>query len=195
MSNWTERLKEVCDSISQRNVATILRQPDGFPSPTVINQVLNDSYPSDRGRARLQSLVNKHLANDEWVEVFRQEKVSRANAAEQVTPQWIQVLRAECDGTSQSKVATALRQRDGFPSPTVINQVLNDSYPSERGRDRLQMLIAGRYMGVKVCCPVQGDIGLDECADWQSQPFTTANPVRVEMFRACRKCPHRREEQ
>jgi hypothetical protein len=108
---------------------------------------------------------------------------------------WIAVLKKACDQKSQSKVAMDLRQRDGFPSATVINQVIHDKYPSDSGRTRLQGLVEGRYMGVTVVCPVQGKIGLDECAEWQAQPFCTANPIRVEMFRACRKCQFRRIEQ
>lgn len=108
---------------------------------------------------------------------------------------WIDALKKACADTSQSKVASRLRQRDGFPSPTVINQVINDSYPSAKGRDRLQSLVEGHFMGASVTCPELGEIGLDKCANWQSQPYMAVNPLRTQMFRACRKCPNRRIEQ
>lgn len=107
---------------------------------------------------------------------------------------WIERLRRACEESSQAKVARDLRQRDGFPSSTVINQVVHGTYPSEKGRARLRELVEGRYMGVTVECPIQGQIARDECAHWQQQPFTTANPERVSMFRACRTCPNRRSD-
>lgn len=109
--------------------------------------------------------------------------------------EWIDVLHQECRDTSQAKVAAVLKQPDGFPSQAVIAQVLSGKYPASKGRDRLQALVEGKYLGVTLECPEQGEITLDECQEWQDQPFTTANPERVQMFRACRQCPNRRDEQ
>lgn len=183
MTAWLEALRHACENSSQRQIATLLRQGNGFPSPSIVNQALSEKYPSESGLQRLEALVNKHIINSDWREALRQEGKRT---------EWIAALQVECEKTSQAKVAKALRQVDGFPSPTVINQVLHDTYPSDRGRERLQMLVEGRYMGVTLDCPVIGDIGLDVCAEWQALPFSAANSLRVEMFRACLKCPNRR---
>ena len=53
--DWVSVLSQACISTSQKRVSDRLRQPDNFPSPTVINQVLKHKYP---GRTeRLQALV------------------------------------------------------------------------------------------------------------------------------------------
>ena len=106
---------------------------------------------------------------------------------------WIDVLRKQCADTSQTQVSRNLRQKDGFPSATIINQVLRGSYPSEKGKNRLRVLIEGRYMGSSVECPALGEIPIDRCAWWQEQPRMQINPLRSRMHRACKTCPNRRE--
>ncbi|MEE9357350.1 XRE family transcriptional regulator [Candidatus Vondammii sp. HM_W22] len=104
---------------------------------------------------------------------------------------WLKALRKACEETSQSKVAARLRQPDGFPSPTVINQVLNDKYPGRK--ERLQALVEGVYMNRTVDCPVLGTIKTDLCIDHQSRSFSTHNPLLVQLYRACRDgCPETR---
>ena len=99
---------------------------------------------------------------------------------------WIQVLAAECEKASQAKVAKALRKSsgDGFPSPTVINQVLKNKYPGRT--DRLQALVEGMYMSVTVQCPVVGEIPSDQCIEYQSRPYAATNPTRIKLYQACR---------
>jgi hypothetical protein len=109
--------------------------------------------------------------------------------------EWLEVLKAECDKASQSKVGQLLRkgQRDGFPSSTVINQVLKDKYPGRT--DRLQALVEGIYMSTSVQCPVVGDIPSDQCIGYQRRPYSSANPTRIKLFQACRGgCPHSKLE-
>lgn len=108
--------------------------------------------------------------------------------------EWMNVLKAQCEEKSQLQVARELRQRDGFPSGGIINQVLHDKYPYEQGLTRLQALVEGRYMRATVDCPELGELALDECQAWQSTPLSTANSLRIEMFRACRICPNRRNQ-
>lgn len=59
---------------------------------------------------------------------------------------WLEVLRKECNASSQSKVADQLRQGDGFPSKALINQALSDKYARAQGINRLQKLVEARYM-------------------------------------------------
>ncbi|MEW4983102.1 MAG: hypothetical protein AB1Y26_07705 [Cycloclasticus sp.] len=106
---------------------------------------------------------------------------------------WLEVLADACAETSQSRVSMRLKQPDGFPSPTVINQVLKDKYPGRK--DRLKALVEGVYMNRTVICPVSDEISSDVCEENQSRPFINTNPIRVRLFKACRGgCPHSRLE-
>ena len=102
---------------------------------------------------------------------------------------WITVLRTECHRTSQSRVANQLRQTDGFPSPTVINQIIKGKYPGRT--DRLQALVEGKFMAGTVQCPVMGAIPSDQCIEYQGRKFAATNPTRVRLYQACRSgCQH-----
>lgn len=104
---------------------------------------------------------------------------------------WIEVLKAECDSTSQSKVADKLRRSsgDGFPSPTVINQIIKGKYPGRT--DRLKALVEGMYMSATVTCPVVGEIPSDQCIEYQARPYAATNPTRIKLYQACRSsCVH-----
>lgn len=104
---------------------------------------------------------------------------------------WIAALRRECTRTSQRRAANRLRQPDGYPSETVLSQVLGGKYP---GRvDRLQAIVEGALLGHTVACPVLGDIGRDQCAGHQAQDYLASNALRIQLWRACRAgCPHSR---
>lgn len=105
--------------------------------------------------------------------------------------EWLEVLRAECNRASQPQVSLRLRQPDGFPSPTIISQVLNDKYPSRKGRARLQALVEGVFMNATVFCPVVGEIPTDQCQENQARPFSTTNRTRLALYKACRGgCPN-----
>ena len=42
-----------------------------------------------------------------------------------------------------------------------------------------------------VACPVLGVLGRNECLREQAADFSAANPLRVQLYRACRNgCPH-----
>ena len=106
---------------------------------------------------------------------------------------WVQVLTEKCEKTSQARVSARLKQNDGFPSPTVINQVIKGKYPGRK--DRLKALVEGVYMHRTVICPVSDEISTDTCEENQSRPFINTNPIRVRLFKACRNgCPHSRLE-
>lgn len=183
MSDWLDVLRAECAASSQSKVAAQLRQGDGFPSKAFVSLVLNDKYPRAQGLGRLQKLVEaRYMSEPEPAQVDEEE--------------WIAVLRRECERSSQSKVAAMIRLRlDGFPSPTIINQVLNGKYPSAKGRARLRDLVRGRFMGETVDCPVESVIGLHKCVEYQSLPYSNCNPIRAQLYSACRRCPNRREEQ
>ncbi len=107
--------------------------------------------------------------------------------------EWQHVLKQQCEESSQAKVGAILRrgQRDGFPSGTVINQVLKDKYPGRT--ERLQALVEGVFMSATVVCPVAGEIPSDQCVQYQGQPFANTNPTRIALYKACRNgCPNSR---
>ncbi|MEJ1381370.1 MAG: XRE family transcriptional regulator [Candidatus Sedimenticola sp. (ex Thyasira tokunagai)] len=107
------------------------------------------------------------------------------------TNEWLTVLGEACGRTSQSRVAAKLRQVDGFPSATVINQVLKSKYPGRT--DRLQALVEGVYMNHTCNCPVVGDITTDQCEAYQVREFAATNPTRVRLYQSCRNgCLHSR---
>jgi hypothetical protein len=105
---------------------------------------------------------------------------------------WIAALRAACEASSQARVAEALRQADGYPSPAIINQVLGGRYGHPT--DRLAALVRGVYLAATVPCPVLGDIRLDHCQAHQRAPFLAGSPLRVTLARACRSCNFRTSE-
>ena len=99
---------------------------------------------------------------------------------------WLEVLRAECERTSQAEVARRLGV-----SAALVNQVLRGRY---RGNlERVRSLVEGAFMGRTVACPVLGEIALNECLDHQGRPFAATNPLRVRLWKACRACGRRPE--
>lgn len=97
---------------------------------------------------------------------------------------WIDELRSACQRLGQKEIA----KRIGYSS-AVISQVVNGKYPGDLSR--VQAQVEGALMKRVVDCPMLGDITLDVCRGHQSRKFSTTNPMRVQMYRACRaNCPH-----
>lgn len=104
----------------------------------------------------------------------------------QDAPAWVRALAAECDRTSQAKVASLLSY-----SPAVVNQVLKRTYKGNY--KAVEMAVAGAFMDATVNCPVLGELNTERCAHYQRQPYANSNAMRVRLFRACRGgCPHYR---
>lgn len=101
------------------------------------------------------------------------------------TDGWFKALQAEAQKTSINKTA----RRIGY-SPSVVSQVLSGVY--EGNLDNVKSRVEGALMNHTVECPVSGEIKLDTCLDNQALPFSTANPFRVQIYKACRRCPHSR---
>lgn len=104
-------------------------------------------------------------------------------------PTWLARLRVEVARSTQRRVAELLRGHNGYPSETLLSQVLSGKY---KGRtERLQRLVEGYYLGATVPCPVLGTVTRDTCEREQRRPFAATNPHRVALFRACRAgCPY-----
>ncbi|HBR96792.1 MAG TPA: transcriptional regulator [Gammaproteobacteria bacterium] len=100
-------------------------------------------------------------------------------------PAWLCALREACDRTSQAAVGRQI----GY-SATVVNQVLKGKYTGDLAR--VESAINGALLGVTLDCPVLGDLNLHKCLEIQMQPFAATNPLRVKLFKACKRCPHNR---
>ncbi|MEM6836310.1 MAG: transcriptional regulator [Cyanobacteria bacterium P01_C01_bin.120] len=99
-------------------------------------------------------------------------------------PDWIQELSRQCDASSQRKVAGRLGV-----SPAVVNQLLKNSYPGDMVG--MEARVRGEFMALVVACPVLGELSSKDCQQWQRKTFAATNPLRVQMYRACRGgCPH-----
>lgn len=111
------------------------------------------------------------------------------------TAEWMAVLQAECsrEGSSQARVAEKLRNGSprGFPSASTLNQVLKGKY--EGDLKRIQALVEGAFMGKTVKCPVLGELARNRCMEHQTKPFAATNPMRVQLYHACKTCPNRRQ--
>ncbi len=95
---------------------------------------------------------------------------------------WIDVLRAEVERTSQAAVAKRL----GY-SGSVVSQVLSGTYAGRL--DNVERAVRDVIGVASVPCPVLGSIHETKCAELRNRPFAATNPSRVAMWRACRTCP------
>lgn len=97
-------------------------------------------------------------------------------------PAWVKSLAAECDKTSQAKVAGAMGR-----SPSLVNMVLKNRYSGNMDDVKARFETA---FTETIECPVLGDIDGQTCLNWQSKPYSGANHLVVRMFRACQRCPN-----
>ncbi len=97
---------------------------------------------------------------------------------------WLEVLREACEESSQADVSKRL----GYSKATV-SQALNGKYAGDLAR--FQEKVEAVLMKSVVSCPVLSDIALSVCLSHQSRKLSATNPMRVQMYRACRaNCPH-----
>ena len=102
-------------------------------------------------------------------------------------PAWVRLLAEACDADSLRKVAVKLDVSPASISLAIGNKRENLEFIRERVEQRL--------MAIQVGCPVLGEISGDRCLQEQARPYSSANPLRIQIFRACRNgCPHYREK-
>lgn len=104
---------------------------------------------------------------------------------EQVQPDWVTVLREHREAHGGAKTA----ERIGY-STAVVSQVISGTYKGDM--KAVQQRVEGALMGATVRCPVVGDLPRNRCLDYQRQPFAATNHVRVQLYKACPGCKHRR---
>lgn len=97
-------------------------------------------------------------------------------------PRFIQLLNAEASATDK----TATAKRIGI-SRTAVSLLLCNKYPSP-SYEKVEAKVMAALD--KVQCPVLGALESSECQKQRSTPFSSANPQRVNLFRACQQCPN-----
>lgn len=98
-------------------------------------------------------------------------------------PHWIQVLRAQCQVTSQSQVARKL----GY-SVAVINLVLKGTYKGDL--KKVEQKVRGAFMGETVGCPILGELEKNKCVEHQNAKYSSVNRLRVQLYRTCSSCQY-----
>lgn len=102
-------------------------------------------------------------------------------------PDWVRALAEACDETTLRKVAANLGV-----SPAIISLAVNKE---RKNLDFIREKVEADLMVTIVACPVLGEIGRNECLREQGKPYSSANPLRVQLYRACRNgCPHHKEK-
>ena len=76
-------------------------------------------------------------------------------------------------------------------SASAVNQLLKGTYRGDVSG--MEQRIRGVFMRVTVQCPVLGEISTKTCLDEQRRRVVFTNPLRVQLARACKTCPHRKE--
>lgn len=66
-------------------------------------------------------------------------------------------------------------------SRTAVSLVLAGTY----GKSTEQIARAVMATVTRVACPVLGEIAADQCRAEQVRPYSSANPQRIALFRAC----------
>lgn len=102
----------------------------------------------------------------------------------EAAPEWVIVLAEACDRSTQAAIARRL----GYSGP-VVNQALRNTYAGRL--DRLEQKVRGELMRETYTCPVLGEISRKKCVDTQGRAYAATNALRVELRRACPRCPNR----
>jgi len=101
----------------------------------------------------------------------------------EAAPEWVGVLAESCDASSQSDVAKRLGV-----SGAMISTALKNTYTGRL--DKLEARVRGELMNETVRCPVLGEITKRKCVDSRTRRYAATNGLRVELRRACARCPN-----
>jgi hypothetical protein len=84
---------------------------------------------------------------------------------------------------SQADIARRIGASEGTISNALAGRYIGNV-------DALAERIRGELLNQTVACPILGVITTRICQDERKKPFHTANPMRVQLWRACKSCPH-----
>lgn len=99
-------------------------------------------------------------------------------------PDWITALAKACDASSLRRTAANLNI-----SPALVSLALRNAHHARLNfiENRVREALAVDMFS----CPVLGAISVADCRAEQAQPFTSVNPLRVALYRACHGgCEH-----
>lgn len=83
----------------------------------------------------------------------------------------------------QAEIARLLGINEGTISNALAGRYIGNV-------DKLAERIRGQFLNKTVACPVLGVISARICQDERNKPFHSANPMRLQIWRACRTCTH-----
>lgn len=118
---------------------------------------------------------------------------TRVTAMERASAAWGEAMPAEIQALAEACMRSTARDvanRLGY-SDAVVSHMLSRRYPGDV--QAVLIRIRGALLGQQVDCPVLGPIGKDQCLQEQAKPFSSSNPARARLFRACRDCPSNRK--
>lgn len=110
-------------------------------------------------------------------------KAARTPPAKPLPDDALNALRKLCETNSQADVARRLGVSDAAVSGALKGRYIGNV-------ERLAERVRGELLNVTVGCPVLGPITTRICQDEREKPFHSANPVRVQLWRACKTCPN-----
>lgn len=110
--------------------------------------------------------------------------LARARAAWGASlPEWVKFLAEACDETSLRKVAGKLDV-----SPASVSLAISGK---RKNLEFIRCKVEVELMITIVACPVLGVLDVNTCLREQARSFISTNPLRVQLYRACRNgCPH-----
>jgi hypothetical protein len=101
-------------------------------------------------------------------------------------PDWIRALAEACDDAGLRATAGKLNVSPAMLSLAIGRKRANLDWI--KGKVERLLLVS------MVACPALGVMSKDECLQKQAMPYSNANPLRMQLYRACRSgCPHFRE--
>lgn len=96
--------------------------------------------------------------------------------------EWIDDLR----GAVEHLGTTVVARRMGC-SPATIHQICRNQYNTGT-LGKWQARFEAEFGEGQLACPVLGEIDRSECKRHRVRPFGATNPVRVQLYHACRTC-------
>ena len=104
------------------------------------------------------------------------------NAMSPLEPEWLTILKRECEGRSKAAVAREL----GY-ARTSVSLVVSGRYGGSPAR------IAARVMEVfgkpRFCPHLKSEISPVACSDRRSGPMPTSSASDLKHWTACKSCP------
>lgn len=97
-------------------------------------------------------------------------------------PRFIKLLEAAANETDKTTAA----KKVGI-SRSAVSLLLRNKYPSPSCK-KVELKILAALDQVQ--CPVLGALEMSDCQKHRNTPFSSANPQRVNLYRACQQCPN-----